>query len=121
MEENRGLHRKQLKAITAILQTTSIRKAARKAGVGEASIYRWKKMPIFKAELDKRRLELFNDGLNILKLSTKAAAKKLIGFLKSEDLSLVKWATREILNFAIKAAEIQDIEQRLERLEDKLF
>jgi len=36
----------------------------------------------------------------------------------------VAWQLRaspEILNFAIKAAEIQDIEQRLERLEDKLF
>jgi len=121
MAEKADLTTKQLRAITAILQTTTLKKAAKKARVSEPSIYRWLKKPEFKAELDRRRLELFNEGLNLLKLSTRRAAKRLIKFLDSKDLALVKWATREILNFAIKAAEIQDIEQRLERLEDKLF
>jgi len=112
---------KQFRAIHAILQTTSIKKAAEKARVSEASIYRWQHKPEFKAELDRRRLELFNEGLNLLKLSTKKAALRLLEFLNGEDKSASRWAAREILNFAIRAAELQDIEQRLERLEDKLI
>lgn len=121
MNKKTDLTNQQLRAIHAILQTTSIKKAAEKARVSEASIYRWKHKPEFKAELDRRRLELFNEGLNLLKLSTKEAALKLLELLKGKDQSASKWAAREILNFAIRAAEIQDIEQRLERLEDKLI
>lgn len=112
---------KQLRAIPALLQEPSIIKAAKRSGVSKSSITRWLRKPEFKEELDRRRLELFNQGLNLLKLSTKKAALKLLEFLNSKDPSQARWAAREILNFAIRAAEIQDIEQRLERLEDKLI
>lgn len=121
MNKKTELTIKQLRAIHAILQTTSIKKAAEKSGSSKASIHRWLNQPAFKAELDRRRLELFNEGLNLLKLSTKKAALRLLEFLNGKDQSASRWAAREILNFAIRAAEIQDLEQRLERLEDKLI
>lgn len=121
MNKTKDLNTKQLRAIQALLQETSIKKAAKKAGVSRDSIRRWMKIPEFKIELDRRRLELFNEGLNLLKLSTKKAALKLLELLDSKDKAQSRWASKEILNFAIRAAEIQDIEQRLERLEDKLL
>lgn len=121
MNKSTDLTTKQLRAIHALLQTISIKKAAQKSGVSRSSITRWLNQPVFKAELERRRLEIFNEALNILKLSSKWAAMQLVKFLNSKDPALVKWATREILNFAIRAAEIQDIEKRLERLEDKLI
>jgi len=121
MKKIKDLNTKQLRAIQGLLQEASIKKAAKKAGVSRSSIRRWMEMPEFKTELDRRRLELFNEGLNLLKLSTKKAALKLLEFLNGKDKALSRWASKEILNFAIKAAEIQDIEQRLEKLEDKLL
>jgi len=112
---------KKLKAISALLQESSITKAAEKAGVSRSTITRWLIQPAFKEELDRQRQELFIEGLNLLKTSAKKAALKLIKFLSSKDPSLVKFATRELLNFAIRAAEIQDIENRIQRLEDKLI
>ena len=121
MKKPTALTAKQLKAITALLEESSITKAANKAGVARSSIHVWMNQPEFKEELDKRRHELFIEGLNILKLSTKKAALKLLEFLDSKNLSHARFASKEILNFAIRAAELQDIEQRLERLEDKLI
>jgi len=121
MSKTKDLNTKQLRAIQGLLQEVSIKKAAKKAGVSRSSIRRWMEMPEFKTELDRRRLELFNEGLNLLKLSTKKAALKLLELLNSKDKTQSRWASKEILNFAIRAAEIQDIEQRLERLEDRLL
>lgn len=120
MRKKKDLTTKQLQTICAILETSSITKAAKKSGVSRASITRWMNKPEFKNELDRRRMELFNAGLDLLKLSTKKAAIKLLEILNSKDKSQSLWAAREILNFAIKAAEIQNIEKRLERLEDTL-
>lgn len=121
MRKKPVLTTKQLRAIPALLQETSITKAAKRSGISRASLTRWLRQPVFQAELDRRRLELFNQGLNLLKLSTKKAALKLLEFLKGKDPTQARWAAREILSFAIRAAEIQDIEKRLERLEDKLI
>ena len=121
MSKTKDLNTKQLRAIQALLQETSIKKAAKKAGCSRDSIRRWMQISSFKTELDRRRLELFNEGLNLLKLSTKKAALKLLELLNSKDKTQSRWASKEILNFAIRAAEIQDIEQRLERLEDRLL
>lgn len=121
MKKTTSLSTKQLRAIPHLLQEPSITKAAKKSGISRASITRWLNKPEFKAELDRRRMELFNAGLDLLKLSTKKAAQKLLEILNSKDKSQSRWAAREILSFAIKAAEIQDIEKRLERLEDKLI
>lgn len=121
MKKKTGLTSKQFRAIPALLQEPSISKAARASGNSRSSITRWLKLPEFKAELDRRRLELFNQGLNLLKLSTKKAALKLLEFLNGKDPGASRWAAREILSFAIRAAELQDIEKRIERLEDKLI
>lgn len=121
MRKKAVLTTKQLRVIPALLQEPSITKAAKRSGAARSSIHLWLKQPEFKAELDRRRLELFNEGLNLLKLSTKKAALKLLEILNSKDPSAARWAAREILSFAIRAAEIQDIEKRLERLEDKLI
>lgn len=121
MNKKTDLTTKQLRAIPALLQEPSITKAARASRTSRSSLTRWLRKPEFKAELDRRRLELFNQGLNLLKLSTKKAAVKLLEFLNGKDQGASRWAAREILNFAIRAAEIQDIEKRLERLEDKLI
>lgn len=104
-----------------MLQETSITKAAKRCGVSRSSITRFLNNSEFKAELERRRHEVFNEGLNLLKLSTKKAALRLLEFLKSEDKNISRWAAKEILNFALKAAEIQDIEKRIERLEDRLI
>lgn len=121
MNTIKDLNVKQLRAIAALLQETSIKKAAKRAGVARDSIRRWKQIPAFKVELDRRRLELFNEGLNLLKLSTKKAALKLLELLNGKSLAQSRWASKEILNFAIRAVELQDVEQRLERLEDRLL
>ena len=55
MTENDRLSANQKKAIVALLQSTSIREAARTCGLGEATLYRYLNDDAFRDELHRRQ------------------------------------------------------------------
>ncbi|MFC2169930.1 hypothetical protein ACFLRM_05135 [Acidobacteriota bacterium] len=110
----------QLRTITALLESNSIEEAARRANVSRATIYNWQKQPLFSDRLEQERKTLFDEGLSLLKGATTKAAKTLIELLKSSDTKIRRLAAKEILNFAIKAVETQDLEERINILEEML-
>ena len=119
MEKN-NLNQKQLRAITCILETDSIEEAAKKARVGRDSIYRWLREDNFKTRLEDERRTIFEDGLNALRMATSKAAKKMIELLDHNNSNLRRLAAKDILSLTIKVIEIQDLDERIGRLEELL-
>jgi len=117
MKESK-LSARQIKAITGILGNDSIEDAARKAGVSRSTIYNWLKQDCFIRRIDQERKILFEEGLNALKSATSKAARTLILLLEHKDQKTRRLAAKEIINFAIKAIELKELEERVSQLED---
>ena len=114
------LKAKQLRAIMAIIEAGSMDGAARQAGVGKTALYEWMKQEPFRKRLEEARTEVFNEGLGIIKAGTSRAARKLIELLDSRNENTRRLTAREILALSLKIKETQELEKRLERLEEIL-
>jgi transposase len=115
-----ALNPKQYKALSYILESNSVEKAAQKAGVSRSTIYNWMRDPRFKEQLEREKRAVFEEGLNALKMATAKAARTLIELLECRDLTTKRLAAKEIISISIKVAELQDIEERVERIEEFL-
>lgn len=111
---------RQLRAIPAILEASSMEAAARAAGLSKGTLYEWLKQTPFRERLEAAREELFREGLSQLKGATRKAAQQLIGLLDARNENTRRLTAREILSLSLKIAEIQELEKRIERLEETL-
>jgi transposase len=115
--KNNELPANRLKAIMCLLGSDSIELVAKKAGVSRGTIYNWLKDERFKGRLEQERQKLFEEGLNALKAATTKAAQTLIKLLDSKDLATRRLASKTIIDFAIKAVEMKELEERVGQLE----
>jgi len=116
--EKAKLTPKQLRAISCILESSSIEEAAKKAKVSRASIYNWLKNEKFKEILKKEREALFVESLEVLRQATRKAANVLINLLKSNDETTKRLAAKEIINLTLRTTEIWDLEERVSKIEE---
>ena len=112
-----ALTSRKLRAISCILENNSIEDAAKKAGVSRSTLYNWLNDSQFKTRLERERRAVFEEGLNALKTATSKAAKTLIELLNCRDRNTRRLAAKEIINLAIKAVEIRELEERISALE----
>ena len=115
-----ALTSRQLRAITCILDNSSIEESAKKAGVSRSTLYNWLNDSQFRRQLKKEREAIFEKGLNALKAATSKAANALIELLDCRDRGTRRLAAKEIINMAFKANEIKELEERISRLEEAL-
>lgn len=115
-----ALTSRQLRAITCILENNSIEEAAKKAGVSRSTLYNWLNDSQFRARLEKEREAVFKGGLMALKAATAKAAKTLIELLDSKDRGTRRLAAKEIISVSLKVVELQDLQERVERIEEQL-
>ena len=111
---------RQLRAITAILETPSMDAAARRARVGRTTLYTWLHDPTFKDELTRRQSEVYADALARLKGLTGEAVEGLRGLIGAHSESVKRAACRDILDAAFKVQELNEIEERITALEDEV-
>lgn len=116
--EKANLNPNQLRAISCILESSSIEEAAKKAKISRTTIYLWLKDETFKARLEKERDILFYEHLNLLRQAAGKATKVLIDLLKSEDETTRRLAAREILSQSLRITEIRSLERRISWLEE---
>lgn len=116
--EKAKLTSNQLRAISCILESSSIEEAAKKAKLSRTTIYFWLKDQTFKARLEKERDILFYEHLNLLRQAAGKATKVLIYLLKSEDETTRRLAAREILSQSLRITEIRSLERRISWLEE---
>jgi len=119
--EKETLTPRQSKAIALILEgQLSLESIAEKIGIRRMTLHRWTKREYFKEKIEQKRQEVFEEGLNNLKAAMNKAAKKLIELLDSKDENIRRLTAKEILNFALKSFETEDLEKRIEAIEEIL-
>lgn len=113
-----GITTKQQKAVTALLSERTIGEAAKRAGVGERTLYTWLADPAFRGALRDAERGVLDDVTRRLTSGQRLALdtlEKLIQSARHESTKLtacVSW-----LNMFIKYRDMKDIDERLTALE----
>jgi len=111
---------KQEKAIAALLSTATVEKAAEQAGVGLRTLWRWLDDDAFAAAYRHARREAVGQATARLQQLSSHAVMVLARLMADAYVppSVRMHAARTILEFAMKAVELEDIEARLAALEE---
>lgn len=106
--------------LVELVRTPDIQAAAKTASVARSTVYRWLQDPVFAEELTRKRNQTMNEALESVKNLTGRAARELGALLDTEDERLRRQICRDILAHSVKVRELEQIEQRLTRLEDNM-
>lgn len=115
-----GLTPRQQRALSALLEAPTIRKAAETANIPERTLYAWLKNRQFDAAYRAARRESMRHATGKLQQASAAAVAVLCQLLAPPNPAAIRLgAARSILEFAIKVSEIEDLDQRLAALEER--
>jgi len=108
---------RQRKVISAIIAARSYEEAIPAAGVCRQTFYSYLKRPHVKAELDRQLNELTDGAFTRLKTASGEAVETLRTLLHSESENVRLRAAQAIVDYIIKARELNEIENRLDAIE----
>lgn len=119
-DESPNLEAKHDAAIAALLSTRTVRDAAKKCKLSETTLYRLLQTPDFKTKFRAARRELVEATTAQLQQDGADAAKALREIVnnKKAPASVRVSAAKVILEQGIKAVELVDLSERLDRLEE---
>jgi hypothetical protein len=120
MDGNEALTGRQLRVIPYLLGAPSIEEGCKRARVSKGAVYEWLKDDAFKNELRRRREELTAIALDTLKAGIVKATVTLVNHLDSKRENISIRAAESIIEFAQKALEHENLEKRLEAIEERL-
>jgi hypothetical protein len=111
--------RKKEEAIVALLSHPNTDAAARAVGIGTTTLLRWLQLPEFAAAYRVARLAAFWQAIARLQQGASAAATTLLKTMidPNTPASVRVRAAECVMNQAMKAIEIEDIEVRVTELE----
>jgi hypothetical protein len=122
MKEYADLEPGQERAIIALLSEPTLKAAAASAGISETTLWRWLREPNFKVAYQRARQEALGRATTRLAALVEVAVEALDEIVADRAVSpnvRVSAASR-IIDFALKAAEIEEVQARLEELEAAL-
>lgn len=105
------------KIIVALLSSSTIKEAAKKAKVSERTIHRALEDATFTAEYRAARRSVYEASLGQIQSSVGEAIKTLNDALKSENDSVKVRSAQIILDYSVKSFEQTEITERIEALE----
>ncbi|NIR63639.1 MAG: hypothetical protein GWN76_06830 [candidate division Zixibacteria bacterium] len=92
----------------------------KKAKVNRRTFYKWLKEPIFKEELDRQRNEVATEAFGVLSQNLTKAVETLVALLDNRDDRLKRLTAKDIIDFMIRHKEIEDLDERLAAIEQRL-
>jgi hypothetical protein len=92
----------------------------KKAKLNRTTFYKWLKDPEFKVELDRQRDEIAAEAFGVLSQGLTKAVETLTGLLGTEDDRLKRLVCKDIIEHILKRKEIDDLEERLRTIEERL-
>ncbi len=110
---------RQQRTITALISRPTIELAAQHAEVGRTTVYAWMSDPNFLAALKAAQHEQTRETLAYLRSCTLRAAQKLAELLNSQHEGTAYRAAVSLLDYGLKAAEFQELEERIQVLEER--
>ena len=113
------LSRKQEQTIAALLTCDSLTAAAAGCGIAEATLHRWLKDDGFQAAYREARRAVVQQAIVQVQGATGEAVKTLRAVMQDADApaSARVSAAKAILETAIRAVELEDLEARIAALE----
>ena len=120
MSENTKLTDRQLSVIPYLLTSPSTEEACRRARIHKTTVYEWLRNQTFREELKRQRDEVIERALDSLKASIAKATKTLVKHLDSKRENISIRAAESIIDFAQKALEHEQLEKRIEALEEQM-
>jgi hypothetical protein len=119
-EEKTKLSRRQIKAIPFLVGSPTYTQGCEKAKINKATIYKWLKNPEFKVELDRQRNEIVEAAFGMIAQNIEKAVTTLVGLLDTSDNRVKRLTANDIINHFLKRRELVDLEERIERIEERL-
>lgn len=116
------LEPKQQQAIIALLTQPTITGAAESIGINPKTLHEWLKQPDFREAYAEARDQTMDQAITRLQQAISKAIDTLIAIMGSDlakDAARVT-AARTILDMAFKAYELEQIAERLTKLEHRL-
>ncbi|NLP24491.1 MAG: hypothetical protein GX382_08230 [Syntrophomonadaceae bacterium] len=116
------LEPKQQQAIIALLTQPTITGAAESIGINPKTLHEWLKQPDFREAYAEARDQTMDQAITRLQQAISKAIDTLIAIMGSDlakDAARVT-AARTILDMAFKAYELEQIAERLTKLEQRL-
>jgi hypothetical protein len=120
VNDPKTLTAKQARVIPYLLGAPSLEEGCKRAGVSKVTVYDWLKQEIFRQELKHQRDELIERALDSLKANVTKATETLVKLLDSKSEPIKARAAEDILEFTIKTLEFENLEKRIEALEQRL-
>jgi hypothetical protein len=115
---NNTLSPAQHNAIDALLNESSIRKAAESCSIKERTLYNWLKVPAFADAYRAARREATSQAIARVQQYSGHAAGTLVALMATGNPPAVRLAAAsKVLDLAIKSVELDDLAARLEALE----
>lgn len=113
---------KQTRFLQAMLEESTISKAAAVAGISRETAYKYLKEPEFKAELDKRRSDCLNDTVRYLQGKLALCSEQLMKIIENESTAdQVKInAINTVFTNVKTMTETADVIARLEAIEQMI-
>jgi hypothetical protein len=115
-----NLTSKQEKALIALLDCGETKEAARIAGVGETTLWRWLQLPEFQARYRAARRQVVETAIAQLQSDCTIAVRVLREVAEDNQApaSSRVAAARTIIEQSVSAIELMDLQERIERLEE---
>jgi len=115
------LSRKQELAIAALLTCSAITDAAKQCGIGEVTLHRWLKDATFQAAYRDARRAVVQHAITQVQQATGEAVETLRRVMQDPEApaSAKVSAAKNILDTAVKAVELEDLEARITALEQQ--
>ncbi len=114
------LTNRQLVAITHILASPTHEEACRRVKISKGTLYTWLKDDAFKMELKRQRDEVAKEACSRLKCAMTKAVEGLIKLMDTPRPDLKRWIYKDIIEYAFKTIELENIEERLDRIEQSM-
>jgi hypothetical protein len=120
--KNSDLSPRQEKAILALLTHQTLEEAAQASGISRTTMFRWLQDKDFHAGYMRARRESVRQAIGRLQSKTSEAVNVLVEIMNNSDTSPFArvGAAKAIIEYSIKAVEVEDLAQRVEELEASL-
>jgi predicted DNA-binding protein YlxM (UPF0122 family) len=121
MNDSKLLTARQMRVISYLLDAPSIEEGCKRAKISKVTVYAWLKQENFRQELKRQRDELVRGALDSLKANVTKATETLVKLLDSDSEPMQLRAAEDIIEFAQKAIEHEELQKRIEVLEERLL
>ncbi len=117
MQDSEKLTSKEIQLVNALLTSKTIREVSEKTGLSEATIYRYLKKEKIVNELEKSKRELTNNTLRYFITLGNKALNNIEELMNSKYERIRLETSKYVLDMIVKIKELQELEDRINRLE----